>query len=60
MMSLSVSFASELGLDTRVVTRIISHQQLKPEPDKIEAIRKFQEPASKEDLQRLLGMVNYL
>lgn len=42
------------------IGHIISHQQLKPDPDKVEAIRSFKESASKEDLQRLLSMVNYL
>jgi hypothetical protein len=42
------------------IGHIISHHHLKPDPEKIEAIRAFPEPASKEDLQRLLGMVNYL
>ncbi len=42
------------------IGHIIFHQQLNPDPDKIEAIRAFQKPNSKEDLQRLLGVFNYL
>lgn len=32
----------------------------KPDPEKIKAIIDMPEPQSKQDLQRLLGMVNYL
>lgn len=53
--AVSVSFYSH-----NWIGHIISHQQLNPDPDKIEAIRAFQEPDSKEDLQRLLGVFNYL
>ena len=42
------------------IGHVISEQQLKADPKKIEAITSFKTPETKEDLQRLLGMVNYL
>ena len=42
------------------IGHVISFQQLKPDPAKVSAIKAFKEPSSKEELQRLLGMVSYL
>jgi hypothetical protein len=42
------------------IGHVISFQQLKPDPAKVSVITAFKEPSSKEELQRLLGMVNYL
>lgn len=39
---------------------MISGEMIKPDPDKIKAITKMQPPKSKKELQRLLGMTNYL
>jgi len=39
---------------------IVTADGLKPDPDKIKAIIDMPEPQNKQDLQRLLGMVNYL
>ena len=45
------------------VTSHMSHKfqdGLKPDPDKVQGIREMPVPASKQDLKRFLGMVNYL
>ena len=39
---------------------LFSHEGVKPDPTKIEAIRDVPTPKSKQDLQRLLGMITYL
>lgn len=39
---------------------IVSADGFKPDPDKIKAITEMPKPESKQELQRLLGMVNYL
>lgn len=39
---------------------IVTADGFKPDPEKIKAIIDMPEPQSKQDLQRLLGMVNYL
>ena len=39
---------------------IVTADGFKPDPDKIKAIIDMPEPQNKQDLQRLLGMVNYL
>ena len=39
---------------------IISVEGLKPDPTKVEAIREMPAPTCKQDVRRLLGMVNYL
>ena len=39
---------------------MVSRQGFSPDPDKISAIQEMPTPTSKKDLQRLLGMVNYL
>ena len=39
---------------------LFSHEGVKPDPTKIEAIRDMPTPKSKQDLQRLLGMITYL
>lgn len=39
---------------------IVTTDGFKPDPEKIKAIMDMPEPQSKQDLQRLLGMVNYL
>lgn len=31
-----------------------------PDPEKIEVIRQFPEPENKKNLQKMLGMINYL
>ena len=42
------------------VGHLFSHEGAKPDPTKIEAIRDTPTPKSKQDLQRLLGMITYL
>ena len=39
---------------------LLTAQDLKPDPQKVEAILKLPTPKSKEDIERLNGMVNYL
>ena len=39
---------------------IIGSNGMKPGPSKVEAIVKIREPESKKDIQRLIGMLNYL
>ena len=39
---------------------IVSGEGFRPDPDKIKAIVDMPQPQNKQDLQRLLGMVNYL
>ena len=39
---------------------LFSHEGVKPDPTKTEAIRDMPTPKSKQDLQRLLGMITYL
>ena len=42
------------------INHVISFQQLKPNLAKVSTIKAFKKPISKEELQRLLGMLNYL
>ena len=44
----------------KYVGNIVSAEGNKPDPDKVKAITEMPNPESKQDLQRLLGMVNYL
>ena len=46
--------------ELKYIGHIIGNQTLKPDPEKISAINSFQRPECKQDLQRFLGMVNYL
>ena len=39
---------------------VICQDGLKPDPDKVQGIREMPTPTSKQDVKRLLGMVNYL
>ena len=39
---------------------IISAEGLKPDPVKIEAIQKMPTPENKQDVRRILGIINYL
>ena len=39
---------------------VISEEGLKPEPAKIQGVQEMPTPESKQDVKRLLGMVNYL
>ena len=39
---------------------IISADGLKPDPSKVEAIKEMPQPENRQDVRRLLGMVNYL
>ena len=39
---------------------IISSDGLKPDPAKVQGIQEMPSPTSKQDVKRLLGMVNYL
>ena len=42
------------------VGNIVSNDGLKPEEEKVRAIRYLPEPQSKPELQRIMGMLNYL
>jgi hypothetical protein len=46
--------------ELKYIGHVIGNQTLKPDPEKISAITSFQRPECKQDLQRFLGMVNYL
>ena len=46
--------------EVKYVGNIVSAEGIKPDPDKVKAITEMPNPESKQDLQRLLGMVNYL
>lgn len=39
---------------------LISHNTIKPSPSKIDAVKKFPRPQTKRDVQRFLGLCNYL
>lgn len=46
--------------ELKYIGLIIGNQTLKPDPEKVAAIVSFQRPECKRDIQRFLGMVNYL
>ena len=46
--------------EIKYIGHIISKEGIRPDPQKIEAIQNMAQPKSKKDLQRYLGMVNYL
>jgi hypothetical protein len=46
--------------EIKYIGHIIGKEGIKPDPDKIAAIQNMPSPQSKADLQRFLGMVNYL
>lgn len=46
--------------ELKYIGHIIGNKVLKPDPEKVVAIMSFKQPDSKQDLQRFLGMVNYL
>jgi hypothetical protein len=46
--------------EVRYIGHLISHQGLKADPNKIEAIEKLQTPKNVVEIQRFLGFVNYL
>jgi len=39
---------------------VISEEGLKPDPAKLQGVKEMPTPTSKQDVKRLLGMVNYL
>ena len=46
--------------EVKYLGSIVSDKGFRPDPDKIKAILEMPQPQNKQDLQRLLGMVNYL
>ena len=46
--------------EVKYVGNIVSAEGLKVDPNKVKAIVDMPKPESKQDLQRILGMVNYL
>ena len=46
--------------EVKFMGHIVCQDGLKPDPDKVQGIRERPTPASKQDVKRLLGMVNYL
>lgn len=46
--------------EVKYLGSIVTDKGFRPDPDKIKAILKMPQPQNKQDLQRLLGMVNYL
>jgi hypothetical protein len=57
---LNKSKCNFLQPELKYIGHVIGGQTLKPDPDKISAIVSFPHPESKQDVQRFLGMVNYL
>lgn len=49
-----------LQSELKYIGHVIGGQTLKPDPEKISAIMSFPRPESKQNIQRFLGMVNYL
>lgn len=58
-LKLNISKCKFMQTELPSIGQVFSQQELKADPSKVEAIRAFKEPESKEDLQRLMGMVNY-
>lgn len=46
--------------EVKFMGHVICQDGLKPDPDKVQGIKEMPTPTSKQDLKRLLGMVNYL
>ena len=46
--------------EVKFMGHVICQDGLKPDPDKVQGIREMPTPTSKQDVKRLLGMVNYL
>ena len=46
--------------EVKFMGHVICQDGLKPDPDKVQGIRGMPTPTSKQDVKRLLGMVNYL
>ena len=46
--------------EVKFMGHVICEDGLKPDPDKVQGIREMPTPTSKQDVKRLLGMVNYL
>ncbi|XP_057380138.1 uncharacterized protein K02A2.6-like [Daphnia carinata] len=46
--------------EIKYIGHIIGNKVLKPDPEKVAAITSFKQPENKQDIQRFLGMVNYL
>ena len=52
-----IQIASE---QVRYLGHIFSHNEIKPDPDRLKAIEKMGRPKNKKDLQTFLGVANYL
>ena len=46
--------------EVKFMGHVISQDSLKPDPDKVQGIKEMPTPTSKQEVKRLLGMVNYL
>ncbi|XP_022785752.1 uncharacterized protein K02A2.6-like [Stylophora pistillata] len=46
--------------EVKFMGHVLYQDCLKPDPDKVQGIKEMPAPTSKQDLKRLLGMVNYL
>lgn len=46
--------------EVKYLGKIISHEGIRCDPDRITAIMKINPPKTKRDLQKLLGMINYI
>lgn len=46
--------------EVKFLGHMVTHEGLKPDPEKIETIRKIKRPENVKDLQRFLGLVTYL
>lgn len=46
--------------ENRYIGHVIGNKVLKPDPEMVVAITSFKQPENKQDLQRFLGMINYL
>ena len=59
-LKLNMAKCKFLQPELKYIGHIIGNKILKPDPEKVVAIASFKQPESKQDLQRFLGMVNYL
>lgn len=57
---LNINKAKIAMTELKFLGHAISGDKVKPDPEKVKAIVEMQSPKSKKELQRLLGMTNYL
>lgn len=57
---LNIDKAKVAMSELKFLSHVISGDKVKPDTEKIKTIVEMQTPSSKEELQRILGMTNYL